>query len=291
MTPSFDPLGIYLSPSTARLNHSCVPNAVCVFSGPSLSIRSLEPIPKDEEIFICYTDNTISTPIRRAELQSRYFFSCTCQACLRGLTCFLPNTSSPQGASFDAIDAEAMGLMPEIKSSSPIDQARLLAKAMDLFVPYKSVYPVHRQPWASARHSFMLVSMDLQNWSLALHHAIKAYFYIDPVHCPQTWHPVRIVRKWVLLRLVTQIAYLHDIGEVKALEKYNIDWAVVAYGLLKEVRDGVGKSHGEENLLAKEVEGMYAQEIWKEVKNLKIAGMEVLEKEWSKLRVIADETD
>ena len=133
----------------------------------------------------------------------------------------------------------------------------------------------------------MLVAMTLQNWSHALVHALNAYFYIDPVHYPQSWHPLRIVRKWVLFRLVSQVAYLQSAGEAKALEKYSIDWAIVGWGLLTEVRDGVDKSHGDENLFAKEVKQMYQQDMWVELS--KSAGKEGVEKEWQKLRMIADE--
>ncbi len=135
----------------------------------------------------------------------------------------------------------------------------------------------------------MLVNITLQNWSLALTHALKAYFYIDPVQFPQTWHPVRIVHKWGLFRLVSQFGYLQCTGLVKDLEKYDIDWVIVGWGLLNEIRSGVWKSHGDENIFPKEVEQSYRQDIWREVK--KGAGIEVLEKEWGKLRKVADDGD
>jgi len=294
VTPTYDPLGLCLSPTAAHLNHSCEPNAVIVFSGPLLSVRSLAPIQKDNEIFISYVDTTTTTPIRQDDLQSRYFFTCTCESCMNKTTCSLPDTppsllSSLPGPKLAALDAEATDLLMKAKSSSPTDAVQLLEKAMALFTPHKSVYPLHRQPWASIRHQTMLVNITLQNWSLALTHALKAYFYIDPVHCPQTWHPVRIVRKWVLFRLVSQLAYLQSAGQVKELEKHGIDWAVVGWDLLKEVRNGAQKSHGEDNLFVKGVEQMYAQDVWRELE--KKAGMEVLEKEWGKMRTVADEGD
>ena len=132
----------------------------------------------------------------------------------------------------------------------------------------------------------MLVSITLQYWSLALAHALKAYFYIDPIHCPQVWHPVRVVRKWVLFRLVSQIAYLQSAGKSEDLEKYHVDWAIVGWGLLQEVWNGVSRSHGDENRFAKEVKEMYEQDMWGEVS--KGADMMVMEDEWRKLRIIAD---
>ena len=91
--------------------------------------------------------------------------------------------------------------------------------------------------------------------------------------------------------MVCQIVFLNDTGQLEELKRYEIDWAIVGYGLLQEVRDGVGRSHGEDNIFAKEVEEMHAQGILNQAKNLRVAGMEVLEKEWTKLRAIADEVD
>lgn len=88
---------------------------------------------------------------------------------------------------------------------------------------------------------------------------------------------------------MSQLANLQSAGQVKELDKHRIDWAVVGWGLLKEVRNGAQKSHGEDNLFVKDVEQMYAQDIWRELE--KNAGMEVLETEWGKMRTMADEAD
>ena len=86
---------------------------------------------------------------------------------------------------------------------------------------------------------------------------------------------------------MSQIAYLQSAGELEALGKYSVDWAIVGWGLLKEVRDVVSRSHGDENRFAMEVKEMYDQDMWSEVS--KSADMEVMAKEWGKLRKIADE--
>ena len=85
---------------------------------------------------------------------------------------------------------------------------------------------------------------------------------------------------------MSQIAYQQNAGEVKALEKYSIDWAIVGWGLLKEVGDEVGRSHGDENVFAKQVKEMCEQDLWREM--ARGAGTEVVEEEWGRLRVIAD---
>jgi hypothetical protein len=49
--------------------------------GPSLTFRTLKPIKKDSEIFISYIENTDSTKSRLDELETRYYFACTCPKC------------------------------------------------------------------------------------------------------------------------------------------------------------------------------------------------------------------
>jgi SET and MYND domain-containing protein len=72
--------GLYLMAST--LNHSCCPNAVVVFEGPRLLLRSTKTIQSGEEVTISYVDIACSTQSRLKELQDRYHFHCTCPMCI-----------------------------------------------------------------------------------------------------------------------------------------------------------------------------------------------------------------
>lgn len=73
--------GLYLGAS--RFDHSCSPNAVATFSGTTLSIRLLKPIPQFawSKVFISYIDVLQSTPKRMQELRKGYFFECNCEVC------------------------------------------------------------------------------------------------------------------------------------------------------------------------------------------------------------------
>ena len=53
-SPYFDPLGLCLSLPSALLNHSCKSNTVIVFSGSTLTLRSLAAIPAKSELSISY---------------------------------------------------------------------------------------------------------------------------------------------------------------------------------------------------------------------------------------------
>ncbi|XP_043253965.1 histone-lysine N-methyltransferase ASHR1 [Colletes gigas] len=74
-------VGIYLGPSI--IDHSCAPNAVSIFEGTTIIIRTIEDLPCLDwsQIRISYIDIFKTTKDRRAELQSSYYFWCTCKKC------------------------------------------------------------------------------------------------------------------------------------------------------------------------------------------------------------------
>ena len=279
-TPTLDPLGLCLSPHSALLNHSCTPNAAIIFSGSRLTLRSLAAIPAKSELLISYVDTTNPTSARQSELRSRYFFHCTCSSCGAGITNGLPDPRPDQ--KFDVIEARAVGLQAEASTVPPARGAALLRSALGLL----GQYPPHQQPNSSILHAAFLNAIATQSWTAALSFALKAYFFVDPFHHRLSWHPVRVVRKWVLLRLATQIAGLVSEGNVsvKGLEKFGIDWQVVAMGFLQEVFDGASHSHGSDSPFTAEVKAFgecagLRKDKWKQG---------LLEKEWAKLRKVAD---
>ena len=279
--PSLDPLGLCLSPRSALLNHSCAPNTAIIFSGPTLTLRSLAAIPAGSELSISYIDVTNPTSARQSELRGRYFFHCSCSPCRTGITNGLPDpVPDPH---FDAIEAQAVQLRGEASTLPPDRAAASLKKALGLL----GRYPIHRQPNPSILHTAFLNAIATRSWAVALGYALKAYFFIDPLHHRLSWHPVRVVRKWVLLRLVTQIAGLvsEEDGSVKGLERFGIDWQIVAMGLFQEVSDGLPHSHGSSSPLTAEArafgEGAGMGNGKRE------AGC--FEVEWAKLRKVADD--
>ena len=278
-TPTLDPLGLCLSPQSALLNHSCTPNTHIVFSGQRLALRSLAPIEADGELTIAYIDTTQPTATRKSELQARYFFSCICPSCSAGTTNGMPDPTVD--STFQQVEGHALNLQAEAIKLSPSKASAQLKSALELV----SNYPPYRQPYASIQHNAFLNAVARQDWSLALKYALKAYFAIEPVHYPLSWHPVRVVRKWVLLRLVVQIAGLTQEKDenVKGLDRFEIDWRIVVEGLWREVSGGVVLSHGEENAFAEEVR------IMGQGMGIRGAGLNMtnMEEEWAKLRKVA----
>ncbi|XP_046376194.2 uncharacterized protein LOC124148945 [Haliotis rufescens] len=73
--------GVYLSPSL--LDHSCLPNAVAVFTGTTLSVRCVTDIPSDQpaQVLISYIDQLAPSGERRRQLDEQYYFTCRCRRC------------------------------------------------------------------------------------------------------------------------------------------------------------------------------------------------------------------
>lgn len=74
--------GIYLAASV--IDHSCAPNAVAVFDGTTLFIRTLIELKSLDwnKVFITYIDLLNRPSERQKDLQSTYYFLCQCQRCL-----------------------------------------------------------------------------------------------------------------------------------------------------------------------------------------------------------------
>ncbi|MCJ1480264.1 hypothetical protein MMC06_000419 [Schaereria dolodes] len=296
VAPTYEPLGLCLDPVAALMNHSCNPNAVVSFNGSCLSIRALSPIPKDTEIMISYIDITNPIPMRQTELQTRYFFTCVCPECANGNTLGKPDIPSTLAAALpplklQELESKGFGLRFDAQQkASTTDALALLDEGLALFAPYKTVYPIYRQPRAHLVQKSILIALNAGRWVKAFTHSVVVYFHIDPILFPQPYHPLRVVHKWILVKLMQHLSALWMEGEpsVQAFaEKYELNFAVVIWGLLQEVVGNVGKSHGEDSRFGATVKrkleefkvdmGGLAEEIEKAE----------LASEWKKLRKVA----
>ena len=287
-TPTLDPLGLSLDPASALLNHSCAPNTAITFSSHgSLSLRALVSIGASSPLTVCYIDATLPSAQRIAELKSRYFFTCKCSLCLAHCTASLENPDLPPSAQQLALESETAELLSRAAAVSPpsAEPISLLYRAESLFKPYATTYRPYKHPLPIIHTHIFQTSLSLRNYLLALQHALILYFNADPVLYPQSWHPVRIVRKWVILKLVGQIAeeMAEKGGDEDGKGGGNVDWGIVVWGLWKEVMDGVGKSHGAESSLGEEVKR------FGEEGNLvgRVVSREDLELAWKGLRRLA----
>ena len=65
---------LYLGASV--LDHSCQPNAVVIFKGKELIVRTIEDVENISDIRVSYTNLLDNTEKRRQNLSEQYYFYC-----------------------------------------------------------------------------------------------------------------------------------------------------------------------------------------------------------------------
>ena len=71
--------GFYLGYSC--LDHSCAPNAHCIYNGKGIVVRTIEDVENFSDLRITYFDPRGKTHERRKYLRENYFFDCNCARC------------------------------------------------------------------------------------------------------------------------------------------------------------------------------------------------------------------
>ncbi|KAI3401721.1 hypothetical protein diail_9385 [Diaporthe ilicicola] len=100
--------GIFLHPTLAMVNHSCVPNANVNFLKRQAFLRAEVPIKEGDEITISYIDFTKPKLFRQLGL-ALYHFECTCARCKDDLTVYDVCQQSP------VIPLNSFSLVPNLE--------------------------------------------------------------------------------------------------------------------------------------------------------------------------------
>ena len=169
----------------------------------------------------------------------------------------------------------------------------LQAAHLELYAA-RSFWPPDRQPWPSIIHELAVAHMAAGHWIQALRHMLTSYFGTDSLLYPEPWHPVRVVHNLTLASLVLHVAMLsRDApGEVKELERYELDYGAIVPGLLYELSGKVDLSHGPDSSLAAHVKRKLNEvgvDMTRGDARPRVT-MEALEREWTKLRQVAQDT-
>ncbi|KAI9843733.1 MAG: hypothetical protein M1838_002496 [Thelocarpon superellum] len=188
------------------------------------------------------------------------------------------------------IDEDIQALSPE---PPRVERYLKLSRQMKKASPN---WPVSRQPWPTVRLELSTAHVVAHQWIQGLARLLEVYFYTDPLLYPLPWHPMRVIHKWALARLMIFVAQASEAEpeEVKGLEKYRLEYGLVVWALLKEVEENVDKSHGTNTLFALQVKRKLEQvkvdmESSQEYRTRQLLSPEAMEVEWAKLRRIASE--
>ncbi len=282
-----------IDPTLSHINHSCDPNAYIMMDGPQVSIRTLKPIQRNEEILISYIDTTNPYLRRQSELKSRWFFDCKCSKCQQG-----PSLSGDKWATKPAeMNDKTREIADKIikhggTSTDPAnyvgntqDEKRIAAIQEQAFAQYEEarrikdhneaiqtledamqlchqsgLWLLHRQPYAALRDELIVRLLSEGKFLVAWAHCAKRYKYVLPSLYPVPFHPVRVVQIWQMAMLAAYLASTED--EVKAP---GVNMGLITMMLVKQVLDLSSFSHGPENAFTKSVKKK-AEELIEEVK-------------------------
>jgi hypothetical protein len=237
---------------------------------------------------------TIPYEQRQSELRDRYAFTCVCSKCQKGPTLredqFLVSLSeiSPQRlaeiitnanqylsetgshispdaapeAVVKAIEKYATKLIEKCHSEAPDKAIVQLRSGLELLAS-TSLFPIHRQPFATLRYELFVSYMANRNFTEGLFQGLKTYFDIDPILYPQPHHPTRVEHTWALGMLALFLAMDADqpgvdpTRVVRTAESMNMDIPYLMYGLMGQASDNVGKSHGMDSSFTKKIKNKF----------------------------------
>ncbi|KAF1842697.1 SET domain-containing protein [Cucurbitaria berberidis CBS 394.84] len=293
ITPTLDPLGIILDPILGHINHSCDPNSFVIMDGAEISIRTLKPIKRDEEIYISYIDTTNPYYRRQSELQARWFFRCKCTKCQKGATldedqwalepkalskkvqdeadavaeheAYAQDPANYVGETKDeikvaTIQGKAFAAYEEVQRIGDAEQALQAIESAMRFCHESGLWPVYRQPHAALRDDIILNLLSIGDYPTAWAHCAKRYKYILPKLYPIYFHPIRVVQTWQMAMLAAYLASTKD-----GIGAPGVNMGLIAMMLVKQVLDASSLSHGSNSAFTKSVRRK-AEEMIEELK-------------------------
>jgi hypothetical protein len=263
-----------VDPTLCLLNHSCDPNAFAMMNGQEVSVRTLKPIAKGEEIYISYIDTTNPYTRRQSELEARWFFACRCSKCQKGPTLsqdtwaiepdylskkwdgiadaiatsknWVPHPAdyvgdSPNEQRIAALQSRAFEIYEEEQQIADASEAILKIEDGMRFCNESGLWTVHRQPYAALRDDLIVNLLAAGKHQLAWTHCAKRYHEVTPKLYTQSIHPVRVVQTWQVAMLALYLAT----ENVEVMR--GADMSMIAFMLVNETIDASKGSHGENN--------------------------------------------
>ncbi|PBP21596.1 SET and MYND domain-containing protein 2 [Diplocarpon rosae] len=244
--PDNTPVGLCFSPTLARANHSCNPNAFIVFDSRHISLRALRTIKTDEQIYISYIDPTEDVISRQSRLKERYFFTCKCEKCERNENAYdsflsyqleeeedydkrmdvfcapkqLLLTARHLATTIQSLPLVSEYSNPLRKASSLLEKSRNLSEAQkqcqiptiidaaSLCKPLTDAKLYALSPYPEIMHGLYLAYVDAQSFVFALITILFLFLKSDVFTYPQPHHPVRVIRLFTIAKLLKHIASL-----------------------------------------------------------------------------------
>ncbi|KAG8421595.1 hypothetical protein J3458_003461 [Metarhizium acridum] len=213
-------VGVFLEPTLAMANHSCVPNAVVQFVGRKAILRAERPIQAGDEIEISYTDYTMPLSARREALE-QYSFQCTCARCKGDLNVYqvrtaCPNTYSVADVSGDGHPALTDKAAQDAAARYTTEPARLPDSLPARYAALRAQYRLCRKLvdanlWAVSPVPQLLAETAIyfsekDNFPYAVAVTALMATSCDPFRYPAPFHPVRLKNLFMMAKLLANTA-------------------------------------------------------------------------------------
>ncbi|KAM0666617.1 hypothetical protein ACQRIU_004472 [Beauveria bassiana] len=220
-------VGIFLEPTLAMANHSCLPNAFVQFVGRTAVLRAESRIQNGDEIEISYTDYTSSLGKRKAAL-APYNFECRCRRCTQDLCVYQASAHyRDYMLNEDSILGDGTKLQTHPAVSTPAKQAIARAAAALHFQPMPAALAERRavlskqlsdckslvaaELWAVTPLPQTLTELAIyyaekQDYACALAVAALITRDCDPYRFPAPFHPVRAKNIFMMAKLLSNTA-------------------------------------------------------------------------------------
>ncbi|UNI15021.1 hypothetical protein JDV02_001594 [Purpureocillium takamizusanense] len=226
-------VGLFLEPTLAMANHSCVPNAMVQFIGRTAVLRAERSIEAGDEIEISYTDYTDPYTMRKEAL-AQYCFECRCPRCSHNLNvyqvCATTPVVAPPGTSLAPDAPSAAQRHPAVIDEATVALAKSNGESATRLIEdwSKPDRPPSRRLQLRAQYSDCrgLVGGDL--WAvtpvpqvlaeISIHYAEKRNFAyalavaclvatrVDPYRYVAWFHPVRVKNLFMIAKLLANTA-------------------------------------------------------------------------------------
>lgn len=316
--------GVGFDPVLCSANHSCDHNVAQVFNQPETILRAIKPIKKGEEVFMRYICVTNPQPVRRYELQKRYFFDCECTTCRKGpttpaeaflkapgklappfvsiadglvkrhserlATYLIPGEDDTAMRRLAAIEAEAFSVSGLSQSGGGKEASEPEIKDALKLCLNSGMWSYKRQPVPHLLEQLFRYYIETRQRYPAWRVGLKMYFEADFGSSEYRCDPERITNVWMLQFVTTTLCY-PDMAHIRQeCMEAGLDLMVVVVGFLLATHDYMSKTYGMDSPFGRIVHTVYQQAMEKSPHSEQKL-REMVKETWVKLEVVAKSVD
>lgn len=146
-------------------------------------------------------------------------------------------TSAPNSDVVKRAEKDALDLLESAKQEKDSTYAvRRLKSAMDI-LHKTGIWPITRQPYVQLRDELIVSMLEGQQFGPAFIHSAIRYLRVDPFIFPTSWHPLRNVHAWTMVKLAIHIFQDPNVtnADTAVIQAYGINLGLIIYSVLSDL--------------------------------------------------------